>query len=54
MELLKKNRELIRPDANELIKNVPYRLLSSFMPEIGGNDRIWDQKKTPDCILGVA
>lgn len=45
MELLKKNRVQIRPDVNELIKNVPYRLLSSFMPEFGGNDRIWDQKK---------
>ena len=25
--------------------NVPYRLLSSFMPEIGGNDKLWDQRK---------
>lgn len=28
-----------------LTRNVPYRLLSSFMSEIGGNDKIWDQKK---------
>lgn len=29
----------------QLIKNVPYRLLSSFMPEIGGNDKIWVKRK---------
>lgn len=45
MDLLKKNRDNIKQDVNGLIKNVPYRLLSSFMKDIGGNDRIWDQKK---------
>ena len=28
-----------------MAKNVPYRLLSSFMDEIGGDDKIWNQKK---------
>ena len=45
MNLLEKNKEHIKPDVDGLIKNVPYRLLSSFMDGIGGNDKIWDQKK---------
>ena len=45
MYLLEKNRDQIKADVDGLIKNVPYRLLSSFMPGIGGNDKIWDQKK---------
>lgn len=45
MVLLEKNWDTIKSDVNGLIKNVPYRLLSSFMKEVGGNDRIWDQKK---------
>ena len=43
--LLEKNRTKIKPDVDGLIKNVPYRLLSSFASEISGDDRIWDQKK---------
>lgn len=42
--LMDKNYSQVKPDFDGLIKNVPYRLLSSFMDEIGGNDRIWDQK----------
>ena len=45
MWLLAKNRDKIKADINGIIKNVPYRLLSSFMTEVGGNDKIWDQKK---------
>ncbi len=43
--LVGKNKTEIKADIDGLIKNVPYRLLSSFVPEIGGDDRIWDQKK---------
>lgn len=35
----------ISDEKKQLILNVPYRLLSSFMPEIGGNDKLWDQRK---------
>lgn len=45
MSLLDKNWDLIKADVDGLIKNVPYRILSSFMGEIKGNDVIWDQKK---------
>lgn len=45
MGLLEKNRDQIKVDIDGLIKNVPYRLLSSFMVDVGGNDRIWNQKK---------
>lgn len=45
MRLLVKNQDKIKDDIDGLIKNVPYRLLSSFMAEIGGNDKLWDQKK---------
>lgn len=53
MELLVKNRNQIKPDVEGLIKNVPYRLLSSFMKEIGGDDRIWDQKKRLIAYLAI-
>ena len=42
---IKRNSEKLKDCKNSLAKNVPYRLLSSFMDEIGGNDRIWDQKR---------
>ena len=45
LHLVEKNKTEIKADIDGLIKNVPYRLLSSFVPEIGGDDRIWDQKK---------
>ena len=45
MGLIEKNRDMIKADVDGLIKNVPYRLLSSFMVNVGGNDSIWDQKK---------
>lgn len=35
----------ILEEKKQLILNVPYRLLSSFMSNIGGNDRLWDQRK---------
>lgn len=36
----------------QLIRNVPYRLLSSFMPEIDGNERIWEQRKRLIAYIG--
>ncbi len=45
MALVEKNQNQIKADVDGLIKNVPYRLLSSFMEEISGNDKIWEQKK---------
>lgn len=44
MTLLHKNQLLVKADVTGLIRNVPYRLLSSFMSDVSGNDRIWDQK----------
>lgn len=41
-----RNHDAELKDVKErLARNVPYRLLSSFLSDIGGNDRIWDQKK---------
>ena len=42
--VLCENSELIANEKKQIIKNVPYRALASFFPEIGGNDIIWDQK----------
>lgn len=44
LKYIKDNSELVKDAKNQLTKNVPYRLLSAFMTEIGGNDRLWDQK----------
>ena len=44
-ELLDRHRKEIRPDVYGLIKNVPYRLLSSFMDEVSGDASIWDNKE---------
>lgn len=44
LKYIKENQGLVREAKNQLTKNVPYRLLSAFMPDVGGNDRIWDQK----------
>lgn len=41
---IKANSSLLKEAKMQLIKNVPYRLLSAFMTEIGGTDRLWDQK----------
>lgn len=38
------NEKLLHDEKYQISKNVPYRLLSSFMKELGGNDPIWDQK----------
>ena len=45
LETIQENDALIKKDKNSLTIYVPYRLLSSFLDEIGGGDRIWDQHR---------
>lgn len=45
LEKIKEYDKEISEEKKQLILNVPYRLLSSFMPDIGGNDKLWDQRK---------
>ena len=45
LSAIKRNEKELYECKRDLAKNVPYRLLSSFMDEICGNDRIWDHKK---------
>ena len=45
LNAFKRHEKDLKSIKERLARNVPYRLLSSFMSEIGGNDRIWDQKK---------
>lgn len=42
---IKRYELLLHDEKYQMAKNVPYRLLSSFLKEIGGNDKIWEQKK---------
>ncbi len=37
-------KTLLHDEMYQISKNVPYRLLSSFLKEIGGNDPLWDQR----------
>lgn len=36
---------MIRDEKYQISKMVPYRLLSPFLTEVRGNDKIWDQKR---------
>lgn len=36
--------KLLHDEKYQISKNVPYRLLSSFVREIGGNDALWEQR----------
>ncbi len=40
-----RNAEELKETKNRLSLNVPYRLLSSFLPEVGGDDSLWYQRK---------
>ena len=42
---IKRQKQLIREEKYQISKMVPYRLLSPFLVEVGGNDKIWNQKK---------
>ena len=41
---IKRNDAKLKDCKEKLARNVPYRLLSSFIDNYDGNDRIWDQK----------
>lgn len=45
MAAIKRNNKALHDDKNKLTIYVPYRLLSSFLDEINGSDRIWDQHR---------
>ncbi len=45
MTEIKRQNQLIRDEKYQISKMVPYRLLSPFLVEVRGNDKIWDQKK---------
>ena len=44
LEAIKRNAAIIHDEKYQISKNVPYRLLSSFLTDVGGNDRMWDQR----------
>ena len=44
LEVIEKSEVLLHGEKYQISKNVPYRLLSSFMNEISGNDPLWDQR----------
>lgn len=45
IETIRIHNHELHGEKTQLIRNVPYRVLSSFMPEISGNARIWEQRK---------
>lgn len=44
LEVIEKSEMLLHGEKYQISKNVPYRLLSSFMNGISGNDPLWDQR----------
>lgn len=44
ISLTKQSDKIIHEEKCQISKNVPYRLLSSFLKEVGGNDPLWNQK----------
>lgn len=44
IELVKRESKLLHDEKYQISKNVPYRLLSSFVRELGGNSALWDQR----------
>ncbi len=44
LDVIAGNGKLLHDEKCQIAKNVPYRLLSSFMKELGGNDPLWDQR----------
>ena len=45
LEAIQRNNDALRNDKNGLSQNVPYRLLSSFLTELGGSRRLWYQHR---------
>ena len=44
IQAIKLNEKELKSDKNELTNCVPYRLLSSFLDELGGGNRLWNQR----------
>lgn len=44
LSVINEQDTLLHDEKYQISKNVPYRLLSSFLKEIGGNDPLWNQK----------
>lgn len=44
LSVINEQDALLHDEKYQISKNVPYRLLSSFLKEIGGNDPLWNQK----------
>ncbi|MFI3212844.1 MAG: HNH endonuclease domain-containing protein [Eubacteriales bacterium] len=44
MTIIEEQDDLLHNEKYQITKNVPYRLLSPFFNEIGGNDSLWDKK----------
>ncbi len=42
---IKSYEVLLHDEKYQMAQNVPYRLLSSFLKGVGGNDKLWEQKK---------
>lgn len=45
IQVIYQNEKLIHGEKMQMAKMVPYWLLSSFLKDVGRNDRIWDQQK---------
>ena len=45
MAAIARNDSKLKSDKNNLTNYVPYRLLSSFLDELRGSDKIWDQHR---------
>ena len=50
---IREHDALIHEEKYQISKNVPYRLLSCFFENIGGNDPIWEQKAKLIAYLKV-
>ena len=51
--MIESNEKLLHDEKYQISKNVPYRLLSSFMKELGGNDPLWDQSVRRHIVGGA-
>lgn len=45
LAVINEHEALLHDEKYQISKNVPYRLLSSFLQKIGGNDPLWNQRK---------
>lgn len=51
LDVIKENDKIIRDEKMQISKMVPYRLISSFLEKIGGNDKIRGQQEN---ILNIS